>query len=278
MKRLAIALLLMAAPLAAEPLTLLDAPGTILRFVDTLNPSFAYRSLTITGLQPNESIAAIDYRPANGQLYGIGVLSSGPARLYTINTNTGLATQVGSGTFHPFVGSSQIGMDFNPMVDRIRVTSNVGFNMRVNPNDGTAIVDTAVEFAAGDVNQTNENSALSLAYSNNVAGAASTTLYGVVLGNTGSVLVTLPSPNNGLMTTIGLTGVPGYFGFQQSMDISSRTGIAYMVIDNNDILYTVNLATGHATAVGPLPKGSAVFGIAASGGADALQRHRAVRH
>ncbi|MEK6371141.1 MAG: DUF4394 domain-containing protein [Acidobacteriota bacterium] len=187
----AVALLLFTLPLAAEPLTLLDAGGTILRFIDTIAPSFAYRSVTITGLQPNETIGAIDYRPSNGLLYGIGVLASGPARLYTLNTTTGVATQVGSGTFHSFIGASPIGMDFNPVVDRIRLISNVGINLRVNPNDATAIVDTPVDFAAGDVNQTNQNSPLSLAYSNNTA--TSTTLYGIVSGN-GPFLVTVGSP------------------------------------------------------------------------------------
>jgi hypothetical protein len=77
MKRaFAAALLSLALPLAAEPLTILDAGGTILRFIDTSNPGFAYRSLTINGLLPNESIGAIDYRPSNGLLYGIGVLAS----------------------------------------------------------------------------------------------------------------------------------------------------------------------------------------------------------
>lgn len=78
-------------------------------------------------------------------------------------------------------------------MDRIRLISNVGFNLRVNPNDGTAIVDTAVDFAVGDLNQTNQNSPLSLAYSNNTVGATSTTLYGIVSGN-GPFLVTVGSP------------------------------------------------------------------------------------
>jgi hypothetical protein len=280
----ALTLLLLALPLAAEPLTLLDANGTILRFIDTANPAFAYRSVSITGLQPNETIGAIDYRPSNGLLYGIGVLASGPARLYTLNTTTGQATLVGSGPFHSFIGASPIGMDFNPVVDRIRLISNTDLNVRVNPNDGTAIVDTSVAFSPGDPNQNNNNSPLSLAYTNNVAGATSTTLYGIVSGN-GPFLVTVGSPggspvspNSGVMFTVGQTGLGGYFSLQQSMDISGRTGIAYMVVDNNDILYSVNLSTGHATAIGPFPNGSAIMGIAASGGPDVHPRHRAVRH
>lgn len=80
------------------------------------------------------------------------------------------------------------------------------------------------------------------------------------------------------MFTVGQTGLGGFFGFQQSMDISSRTGIAYMVVDNNDILYSVNLSTGKATAIGPFPNGSAIMGLSASGGPDVHPRRRTVRH
>src|SRR5687768_3848258 len=59
------------------------APGTILS------------TTSISGLQPGETILAIDFRPLTGQLYGLGSSS----RLYVINLATGAATQVGSGTF-----------------------------------------------------------------------------------------------------------------------------------------------------------------------------------
>ena len=260
--------LLIASGVAAEPLTILDANGTVLRFIDTTAPSVTLGMLNVTGMQSGEKLAAIDYRPSNGLLYGVGVVSSGATRLYTINTNTGAATLVGNGAFHDFIGLSQLGMDFNPVVDRIRIISNVGFNLRVNPNDATAITDTEVAFAPGDPNQSNQNSPLSLAYSNNVPGATTTTLYGIVSGN-GPFLVTVGSPggtpvspNSGLMFTVGQTGLGGFFGFQQSMDISRR-GIAYMVVDNNNILYTVNLATGQATSLGKFPDGSVIMGLSA---------------
>src|SRR4051812_42901938 len=82
--------------------------------------------LTITGLQTNDLIVAIDVRPANGQLYGLGNLSN----LYVINPATGVATQVGSHGGFTLSGAS-FAFDFNPVTDRIRVVSNTGQNPRL---------------------------------------------------------------------------------------------------------------------------------------------------
>jgi hypothetical protein len=244
----------------AEPLTLLE-PGNVLRFIDTTSPSTVLRSVTITGLQNGEAITAIDYRPANGVLYGVGVVEGGLSRLYTINTTTGAATIIGGGPFDSFVGLTKtggLGMDFNPVVDRIRLVNNIGMNMRVHPDTATVTVDTSVDFAAADPNQNNSNSPNSIAYSNNQAGALSTTLYGVVSGNGPQVVrIGSPggspvSPNSGLMFTVGPTGTGGYSSLHQGFDIS-RSGVAYLIVDNDNKLYTVNLATGQATNLGLLP-------------------------
>ena len=251
---------LLSASLGAEPLTLLET-GNLLRFIDTTQPSVVLRTLTITGLQAGEAITAIDYRPANGVLYGIGVVPGGLTRLYMINGITGAATLIGGGPFDTIVGlttTGGLGMDFNPVVDRIRLVNNIGMNMRVNPDTATATVDTNVTFAAGDANQNSGNSPNSIAYSNNIAGALTTTLYGVISGNgpqvvrIGSPGGTPISPNSGVMFTVGPTGTGGYSSLHQGLDIS-RSGVAYMIVDNNNQLYTVNLNTGAATSLGQLP-------------------------
>jgi hypothetical protein len=251
---------LLSTSLAAEPLTLLET-GNILRFIDTTAPSATIGTVPITGLQIGEAITAIDYRPATGVLYGVGVVTGGQSRLYTINTATGAATLVGGGPFDSFVGlttTGGLGMDFNPVVDRIRLVNNLGTNMRVNPDTAAVTLDTSTAFAAGDPNQSDTNDPNSIAYSNNVAGAVSTTLYGIVLGS-GPVVVTIGSPggspvspNSGQMFTVGSTLTGGYSTLHQGLDISP-SGVAYAVMDNNDTLYTINLATGAATAVGTLP-------------------------
>src|SRR6478736_824294 len=84
------------------------------------NASTAFTSTTaVTGLQTGETLLAIDFRPATGQLYGLGSTS----RLYTINTSTGAATAVAATAFVPALSGTIAGFDFNPTVDRIRVVT-----------------------------------------------------------------------------------------------------------------------------------------------------------
>jgi len=97
-------------------------------------------SVPVTGMQAGESLVGIDTRPATQTLYGVGSSN----RLYTINPLTGAATQVGTAGAFTLSGT-QFAVDFNPVVDRLRVISNTGQNLRLNPNDGSlAATDTAI--------------------------------------------------------------------------------------------------------------------------------------
>ena len=95
--------------------------------VTNVEPSHA-----ITGLPGGENIVGLDVRPLNGQLYALGTTS----RLYVINPRTGAARQVGATPFIPALAGTSFGFDFNPTVDRIRVTSDAEQNLRLNPDDG----------------------------------------------------------------------------------------------------------------------------------------------
>ena len=94
-----------------------------------------HADVTITGLQPGESVLAIDVRPATGQLYALGSTS----RLYIIDVVTGAARQVGTGTFARACSAASFGFDFNPTVDRIRVVSDTEQNLRLNPDTGAVV-------------------------------------------------------------------------------------------------------------------------------------------
>lgn len=183
-------------------------------------------------------------------MYGLGSSN----RLYTINLAIGTATQVGSGTFSTPLSGTEFGVDFNPVVDRLRVVSNTGQNLRLNPDTGTlTAVDTPLNPGTPSV--------AGVAYTNNFADAASTTLFGidsstdvlVMLGSPGGTPV---SPNAGVITTIGALGVntSDLTGF----DISGATGIAFASLTapgGGSSLYTINLTTGAATLVGTLGGG-----------------------
>ena len=90
-------------------------------------------SVPVSGLQGGETLVGIDVRPANQLLYGLGSSS----RLYTINPLTGVATQVGAAGAFTLNGTS-FGVDFNPVPDRLRVISNTGQNLRLDPNNAVA--------------------------------------------------------------------------------------------------------------------------------------------
>src|SRR5262249_18006800 len=93
----------------------------------------------ISNVTVGQTLVGIDFRPANGQLYALGVNAiTDVGTLYSIPTQTGVATAVGSfntaGDLPPGTG---YGFDFNPAVDRIRVTTDTGLNFRLNPNNGS---------------------------------------------------------------------------------------------------------------------------------------------
>ncbi|WP_255155274.1 DUF4394 domain-containing protein [Ferruginibacter sp. HRS2-29] len=207
-----------------------------------LNSGTAVFTKTITGLQAGENLLGIDMRPATGQLFGLGSTS----RLYTININTGIATQVGTGTFSTLLNGTGFGFDFNPTVDRIRVVSNTGQNLRLNPLDGTvAAVDGAINPGASVIT--------GAAYTNNFAGAATTVLFDI--DSQTDRLVKQDPPNAGTIVDIGALGinVDAANGFDIAGG-SNTVGYAIFTVGGAARLYSVNLATG-AAAQGPQVNG-----------------------
>ncbi len=214
-----------------------DAANNLLIY----NPEATTPSVTskaITGLQPAETIQGIDFRPLNGQLYALGSTS----RVYTINATSGAAVQVGTGTFSTMLNGTDFGFDFNPTVDRIRVVSNLGQSMVLNPMDGTvASVSPMINPGLPMVS--------SAAYANNFAGATTTVFY--VLDHNTDRLYT-QSPATSTITDIGPLGIniDGSNGF----DIGSTTGKAYLVatVGGANRIYSVNLTSGATTSMGTL--------------------------
>ncbi|MBL7700764.1 MAG: DUF4394 domain-containing protein [Ferruginibacter sp.] len=185
----------------------------------------------VTGLQAGETILGIDMRPATGQLYALGSTS----RLYTINMSSGAAAAVGTAPFTTLLSGTSFGFDFNPAVDRIRVVSNTGQNLRLDPNTGLiAAVD-------GTLNPGTPNVA-SAAYTNNFAGTTTTTLY-VIDAGTDKLYIQTP-PNNGTLAEVGSLGIN--ITADNGFDIGGTSGKAYgtFSIGGFTKLYTLDLATG----------------------------------
>ena len=215
----------------------------------------------ITGLPGGEKIIGLDVRPLNGQLYALGATS----RLYVINPRTGAARQVGATPFIPALAGASFGFDFNPTVDRIRVTSDAEQNLRLNPDDGTvAGVDTNLVYAAGDPGAGTIPNVAASAYTNSFAGATSTTLFDI--DNARHALVTQNPPNDGTLTTVGALGTNNN---AVAFDIGDGN-VAYAVLNgeqNRQNLFRIDLTNGHATQATNFFIGSdqPLTGLAAAG-------------
>ncbi|MFC5462843.1 DUF4394 domain-containing protein [Massilia niabensis] len=225
-----------------------DAPATVRTSVD------------VVGLQAGENLAGIDFRPADGVLYGVG--SSG--RIYTINTATGLATLKSTlaadatDTTAPFtaLSGSDYGVDFNPAADRLRVVSNTGQSLRINVDSGATTTDGAINGGAANAAVT------ASAYTNSFAGTGTTTLYALDTAN--DTLYVQNPPNNGTLSLPVALGVDA--GAVNGLDIDARTNLGYAVltVGGARTLYTINLAatSAAATAIGALGINEDIRGIA----------------
>lgn len=229
----------------AKPVAYATTPANNLLIFNLSTPGTPVSKL-ITGLQSGETMVGIDMRPATGQLYGLG--STG--RLYTLNMSSGAVTVVGS-TPAALLGTS-FGFDFNPTVDRIRVVSNTGQNLRLNPIDGT------LSATDGLLNPGTPTVAAA-AYTNNFSGATTTVLY--TIDFTTDKLYMQNPPNNGTLVEVGALGVN--VESNSGFDIGGTSGISYgsFTVGTSTKLYTVNLTTGAATAFADLPIATNSFAV-----------------
>ncbi|MFO0848651.1 MAG: DUF4394 domain-containing protein [Gemmataceae bacterium] len=249
-------------------LTGLTTTGSLVTF-DSATPGTLLTNKAVTGLNVEESLVGIDYRPANGKLYGLSDFN----QLYTLDPATGAATPVGR-PFTPGLSGTRFGFDFNPAVDKIRVVSNTGQNLRLNPDTGAiAGADTPLAYDPASYQaffdgQPVPPQVVAAAYTKNAnptTGATVTTLYDIDANL--DVLVTQggpgddpqsPSPNTGQLFIVDQLGfdVPAAAGF----DIEAATDKAFLSAGSK--LYTVNLTTGAATAAGTFGNGVSVIKIA----------------
>ena len=227
-----------------EPVAYAVDNMNMLQIFNPMNPMPV--SKTITGLQAGENILGIDFRPLNGQLYALGSSS----RIYTLNLGTGAATAVGSQLPTLLVGSD-FGFDFNPTVDRIRVVSDLGQNLRLNPIDGTI---SAIDGMINPGTPTLSGAA----YSENFAGATTTSLF-VIDHNTDKLYLQSP-PNNGTLVERGALGIN--ITNSNGFDIGSTSNKAYLLatVNSENKIYSINTTTGAASVVSNYP--NAVRGFA----------------
>ncbi len=272
-----------AKPTAAIQLTGLTDNNALV-FFDSSNPS-STSSVAVTGVQGN--LIGIDFRPANGVLYGVTNTNG----IYTINPTTGAANLVSTISPVAFNLGQQTGLDFNPAPNLLRVVDGNGNNLRINVEtgqvqDGNAQQaglqpDANLAYAAGDPNFGTTPRVTAEAYTNSfVPSPAATrpnTLYGIdsnldILVRQGgqnfvaNPVTNPPSPNTGQLFTVGSLGVD--FGSAGGFDIFS-TGIGannqQAFAASGSSLYGIDLSSGAATTLGTIGDGSAnVIGLSSA--------------
>jgi hypothetical protein len=216
--------------------------------------------VSVTGLAAGEHVLGIDFRPKDGQLYALGTTS----RLYVVDRATGAAKAIGAKAFTPSLGGGMYGFDVNPVADKIRVHSDTDQNLRLDPTMGTAVVDGALAFAAGDKNDGQSPNLVATAYTNSVSPApTATVLY--ALDSTRNLLTKLPTPNDGKVMTVGALGV----------DVSDVAGFdiwggaarplqayAALRVGGKTGLYEIDLDKGGAKLVGEIGTKAGLRGLA----------------
>ena len=206
-------------------------------------------AIAISGLQSGEMVVGLDVRAGGatpGELYALG--STG--RLYTINTTSGAATlkstlvaDAGDST-EPFTALSgtEFGVDFNPVVDRLRIVSDTGQNLRIDADTGATTTDAPL--ASGGATRAGVNGA---AYTNAFAAACRTSLY--YIDATTDQLLTTSDPNAGSVTVVGALGVDttaiSDFEIATAAD-GTNTGSAVLVVGGVPTSYQIDLTTGVA--------------------------------
>ncbi|MBK6941626.1 MAG: DUF4394 domain-containing protein [Planctomycetes bacterium] len=240
-------------------------PGNAVVSFRSAAPGRLLNRVVIVGLQPGERIVGLDVRPSTGELYALGSTS----RIYLLDPTTGVVTPVGGSPFAPGLGGLAFGFDFNPVPDRIRLTSDVEQNQRLHPDTGvTAAQDTLLSYDAADVNAGKDPGIAGSAYTSSFAGTSTTTLFDIdsnldVLVRQGSVNASPLSPDGGKLFTIGALGVDttNLVGF----DISPFGG-ALAALNPVGMkvsrLFNVNLETGAATLIGTIGGGRPLVGLA----------------
>ena len=214
----------------------------------------------VTGIG-NDTLQCIDFRPANGKLYGL----TDTDKIYTINPSNGKATFVSKLSLS-FDGGFQSGCDFNPVVDRLRLVGSNDQNFRVNVETGEVAEfapgirpDRPLAYAVNDRNSGKDPNITGAAYINSRARATSTSLYGIDYNL--DVLVLQNPPNDGTLTTVGSLGVN--FAPIGGFDISTNANNVNTAFAlSGSTLYNINLSTGYATKMGNMPNDSGYIGLA----------------
>jgi hypothetical protein len=237
----------------------------------SVNTLLIRERMPIAGLASGEALIGIDFRPATGDLYGVGRIGADAVgQLYVVDVAAAQATPVGSRTI-PLTGTG-FGVDFNPVPDLLRIASDAGQNIRVRPTDGTvAGTDTPLAYpAAGDPNATRMARVVAVAYTNPDADLQTNTVLhdldvnrAADVDRDGDGLAIQVPPNAGVLNTVGSLGVDA--DDLTAFDIGPNgEALAAARPSGSQVsrLYSIDLVSGNALDLGRIGKGEPIAGLA----------------
>lgn len=230
--------LLSTAAVAAPAIGLVGGSTLVMFDTETLAVS---GTVAVTGV---EGLAGIDVRPADKLLYGVSLAGE----VVTIDTATGTAT-VKSTLSEKLSSYEGAIVDFNPMADRLRLMGLDGTNHRANVDDGMVTADGSLAYDAADMHAGEAPAIVAAAYINSIGKPEATKMFDI--DATIVALIQQTSPNDGTLAAIGKLGIDGAANY--AFDIASTADLAntaYLLAGSS--LYTVDLETGAATAVGEI--------------------------
>ncbi|MDQ3364268.1 MAG: DUF4394 domain-containing protein [Myxococcota bacterium] len=208
----------------------------------------------------SEKIIGIDFRPADGKLYA---LTDG-ASIYTVDPKNGAASARSTlradpaDTTNPFTAlPAELGIDFDPVTDRMRIVSSTGQNFKVDVDTGLVTTDAAINGTSMGYT--------AIAHNNNIGPACRTTLYAIDVTTNRFLTQT---PNTG--TTVGVGGLgfdataTGGFDVVTAADGKS-SAVAVLTVDGVSGSYAIDLGSGKGVlqrVVGPLLPGETIVSFA----------------
>ena len=236
-----------------------DTAGNLLSF--RANSPEAARSKAITGLPAGVTLKGIDFRPATGDLYALG----SDKVVYRVIPSTAIAVAEGPAfeTMPSALVGDRIGFDFNPTVDKIRVTSDADDNLRLDPDPGSLLAkDTSLTPADVKVVGSAYTNSSFVAFANR---PTTTMLFALDVGaSPDKVWLQNPANAGTLMSPVSL-GID--LGVDAGFDIAGADNVGYVAGTpdgrNGARVYQVDVQTGKTRQLGRIRGNVTITGLAA---------------
>ena len=273
--------------LGGIPVISLTADGTNLVRFNTATPGTSTTvALDLASVVAGETIVGDRLPSADRRSSMLSAVNAtaNTGTLYLVDPQNGAVSLAAAGTASaitfagdglPGPGDAGYGMDFNPTVDRIRITTDTGLNFRINPTTGLPAAATT----DGDINGhppgvhrrfrhrlheqlrpiavRRRDHALHAGFHQQHAVHPESANNGT---QTSGCAVTLGgSPLD--FTSVNGFDIPAGVSVTTSNTVASGFGYAALTVGGVGNLYQIDLATGAATNLGALPVGGGVSGF-----------------